>query len=234
MASFVCLAIALATGIGGHVLGADEPAPPRAATAHADASSPFRQLGTMLRVPSIGGADTRGANARVGAASVGAAEPTASRALPVEIQASDAAAEGPLAVQRQPLPAAPRAQFQIQALALATRPLAPGDRIAASVSFYYCEESAGGDFPRSDGGAFCGLVRDGSRVRPGMAACDYAYLGQRFRIEGDPTARTYVCGDTGSAIHGLARDIWFMDNRTGWLWQHVVGTSAVIEILPPE
>ncbi len=224
----MCLAIALTTGVSGQALGSDDPAPPRAA-AHADASSPFRQLGTLLRVPGIRGADARSADARASAA-----EPPVSRTLPVEVQASDAALEGPLAVQRQPLPAKPRPQLQVQALTLATRPLAPGDRVAAPVSFYYCEESAGGDFPRGDGGAFCGHVRDGSRVRPGMAACDYAYLGQRFRIEGDPTARVYVCGDTGSAVHGLHRDIWFMDNRSGWLWQRVVGSSVVIEILPPE
>ena len=65
-----------------------------------------------------------------------------------------------------------------------------------------------------------------------MAACDVAYLGQRFVIEGDPSGRTYVCADTGSAVHGLHRDIWFMSNREGWTWQQSVGEQAVIRILP--
>jgi hypothetical protein len=109
--------------------------------------------------------------------------------------------------------------------------LVPGDRTSVTLSFYYCEESAGG-FPAGDGGGFCGRGRDGSPVRSGMAACDFAYLGQRFRISGDPTGRVYVCADTGSAVHGLHRDIWFLDNRSGWGWQSQVGVTATIEVLP--
>ncbi len=75
-------------------------------------------------------------------------------------------------------------------------------------------------------------MRDGSVVRDGAAACDYDYLGQRFRIEGDPLKRTYFCADTGSAVHGLHRDIWFLDNGEGWRWQRQVGKTAVIEIVP--
>lgn len=114
---------------------------------------------------------------------------------------------------------------------LSTVRLVPGDRTRVTVSFYYCEESPGG-YPAGDGGGFCGRGRDGSAVRSGMAACDYAYLGQRFRIMGDPTARVYVCADTGSAVHGLHRDIWFLDNRSGWGWQGQVGATATIEVLP--
>ena len=73
---------------------------------------------------------------------------------------------------------------------------------------------------------------EGTRVAPGMAACDVAYLGQRFQIEGDPTGRTYLCADTGSAVHGLHRDIWFMSNRDGWHWQQSVGRHAFIRVLP--
>lgn len=109
-------------------------------------------------------------------------------------------------------------------------PLRTGDRPMVTVSFYYCEEIA--SYSSGDGGGFCGVARDGSRVRSGMAACDVAYLGQRFQIEGDPTGRTYLCGDTGSAVRGLHRDIWFMSNRDGWHWQQSVGGQAFIKILP--
>jgi hypothetical protein len=105
-----------------------------------------------------------------------------------------------------------------------------GDRVNATVTFYYCEDTTNGQ-RRGDGGGFCGTMRDGSPVYPGAAACDPAYLGQQFRIEGDPTERVYTCADTGGGIYGEHRDIWFMGNAEGWAWQQVVGTSAVIEIL---
>jgi 3D (Asp-Asp-Asp) domain-containing protein len=108
--------------------------------------------------------------------------------------------------------------------------LQAGDRVTVTVSYYYCEQVAGGYV--GDGGGFCGRMRDGNPVYPGAAACDYAHFGQRFRIEGDPTGRTYTCADTGSAVHGGHRDIWFLNNREGAEWQRVVGQVAVIEILP--
>ena len=110
----------------------------------------------------------------------------------------------------------------------ATPELGPGDRVVATVSFYYCTEDAG---PVGDGGAWCGIMRDGTSVYPGAAACDYDYLGQQFRIEGDPTGRIYTCNDTGSAVHGLHRDIWFRTNAEGWSWQRDVGRQVVIEIV---
>jgi hypothetical protein len=161
------------------------------------------------------------------AAALDAAPPiqyvVAERALPmtvvVDVPGSTGSPEGGLldVPSARVLPVAPR--------------LSPGDRPMVTLSFYYCEDS-GGVHERGDGGAFCGRMRDGTFVRPGAAACDVAYLGQRFRITGDPTGRTYYCGDTGSAVHGMHRDIWFLDNRSGWEWQSRVGRAAVIEILP--
>lgn len=112
----------------------------------------------------------------------------------------------------------------------ATPELRPGDRVLATVSFYYCVEGAG-PHPSGDGGNFCNAMRDGLVVYPGAAACDYAYLGQRFRIQGDPSRRVYECNDTGSAVHGLHRDIWFHTSDDGWHWQMVVGPRAVLEIV---
>lgn len=110
-------------------------------------------------------------------------------------------------------------------------PLRAGDRIGATLSYYYCE--AGRNAAVSgDGGGFCGFMRDGSVVRPGAAACDVTYLGQRFRIEGDPEQREYVCHDTGNLVHGLHRDIWFNVADDGADWMLKVGRLAVIEILP--
>ena len=111
--------------------------------------------------------------------------------------------------------------------------LAPtsGTRVDATLSFYYCRSGPSG---RSvgDGGRFCGLMRNGARVHSGAAACAARYLGQLFRIAGDPTGRTYTCTDTGSAVHGLHRDIWFDTADEGLRWQRAVGQHGVIEILP--
>jgi hypothetical protein len=142
-----------------------------------------------------------------------AISPAAAQASPTP----DAASEGTVRASREVAPG--------------TTDLVVGDRVRVTLSFYYCEEVSGG-FPAGDGGGFCGRGRDGSVVRSGMAACDVAYLGQKFQIVGDPTGRTYVCADTGSAVHGLHRDIWFLDNRSGWGWQSQVGASAMIEVMP--
>ncbi len=108
--------------------------------------------------------------------------------------------------------------------------LARGDRAIAPITFYYCERATPNS-PIGDGGNFCGHMRNGDTVYPGAAACDYTYLGQRFRIAGDPTGRSYTCTDTGSAVHGLHRDIWFQTSDEGVAWQHIVGRHAEIEIL---
>lgn len=110
-------------------------------------------------------------------------------------------------------------------------PLRAGDRIGVTLSYYYCEAGRNAAVI-GDGGGFCGHMRDGSVVRPGAAACDIAYLGQRFRIEGDPEQREYVCQDTGNLVHGLHRDIWFNVADDGADWVLKVGRQAVIQIQP--
>jgi hypothetical protein len=112
-----------------------------------------------------------------------------------------------------------------------TPDLLPGDRVRTTVSFYYCEHDPESVNPSGDGGGFCGTMRDGSTVYPGAAACSYAYLGQRFRILGDPTERIYRCADTGSAVDGQHRDIWFHTSDQGWNWLWATGATATIEVV---
>jgi 3D (Asp-Asp-Asp) domain-containing protein len=131
----------------------------------------------------------------------------------------------------KPLPTVSETTTRTLTAAATVPDLQAGDRLTVPVTFYYCEDSTSGQ-RRGDGGGFCGVMRDGTTVYSGAAACEYQYLGQRFRIEGDPTGRTYVCADTGSGIHGQHRDIWFMTNGEGWAWQQVVGRYAVIQVLP--
>lgn len=171
-----------------------------------------------------------------------AVEPTSVSVVPVNQQAllatrvddlevSDSAVvardEGP-----SPVEATTAQVVTVQAASPTDTPaLAVGDRVQATVSFYYCERGAS-RLHAGDGGKFCGIMRDGDVVYPGAAACAYEYLGQRFRIAGDPLAREYTCADTGSAVHGLHRDIWFMTSDEGWAWQLDVGQTATIEIVP--
>lgn len=128
--------------------------------------------------------------------------------------------------------AARREAVRLRAIELTVAPaLAPGTRVQATLSYYYCTAGASGRRV-GDGGGFCGQMRNGARVQSGAAACALRYLGQRFRIDGDPTGRTYTCEDTGSAVHGMHRDIWFHTADAGRDWAAVVGQRAVIEILP--
>ena len=137
----------------------------------------------------------------------------------------------PEAVARPPSIPLPNVQDPPQTLSLAASPpppLEPGDRVRITLSFYYCEYLGAA---LGDGGRFCGLMRDGTVVYSGAAACDIAYLGQIFRIAGDPTGRIYRCADTGSAIGGSHRDIWFQTNTGGWDWLQMGGDSVVVEVL---
>jgi len=208
--------IALAVGVGGflasaipgHALAAATPA----------ALFPEAPVTAALTASPVATADDRALGA---ALSVVPVQEQAFEATRVEATASP-----------EPRPAEDVVRAARTAPAAGTTPaLEPGDRVGASLSFYYCE--AGETIlSRGDGGGFCGAMRDGSVVYNGAAACDVAYLGQRFRIQGDPLGRIYRCADTGSAVHGLHRDIWFNSSDDGWAWQLKVGQAATIEIVP--
>ena len=112
-------------------------------------------------------------------------------------------------------------------------PSGPVVGIEATFSYFYCRQGtiAAGI---GDGGGFCGHMRNGEIVHPGAAACSQANFGQRFRVVGDPLDRVYTCTDTGSAVHGEHRDIWFENSDDGLNWIRQVGTRGRIEILPGE
>ena len=101
----------------------------------------------------------------------------------------------------------------------------------ATITYYYCAQ---GSNPQGigDGGGFCGAMASGAVVHDGAAACAREFLGQRFRIAGDPTGRVYSCADTGSAVGRENRDIWFADSDAGWEWWQAVGHRAEVEVLP--
>jgi len=55
-------------------------------------------------------------------------------------------------------------------------------------------------------------------VYEGAAACAAQNMCQRFKILGDPNGRIYTCTDTGSAVHGEHRDIFFHNSDDGYQW----------------
>lgn len=75
-------------------------------------------------------------------------------------------------------------------------------------------------------------MANGEQVLEGAAACGYGFaLGQRFRIENDPTLRDYVCADRGGgAWHWV--DIFFADAARGRTWIAQAGSYGTVRLLP--
>lgn len=102
----------------------------------------------------------------------------------------------------------------------------PGPQtMGANITFYACPP-------------FCGTMASGEKVFEGAAACGGALTrNQVFRIQGDPTVREYICKDTGHLGWNHV-DIFFENEGpidgsvegTGWWWQKLVGTYAVLEL----
>ncbi len=99
-----------------------------------------------------------------------------------------------------------------------------------SITYYFCVPT-GDERTHGDGGGYCGGMANGEVVHEGAAACRPGLIGQRFRIEGDPTGRIYECTDTGGSVLQDHRDIWFMNSADGYEWWLTVGERAFIEIV---
>lgn len=119
----------------------------------------------------------------------------------------------------------PRAAGPLYDVAAVAR-MVPGERSAAYLTYYYCTGGFVGD-----GGGFCGSAADGTPVQMGVAACDRAHHGQRFRVVGDPTGLVFRCADTGSGVAGQHRDIWFPTPSDAAAWFAHVGHSVMIQVL---
>ena len=101
----------------------------------------------------------------------------------------------------------------------------------ATISYYYCAQGSNAA-GIGDGGGFCGAMASGQTVYEGVAACAPGYMDEQFTIIGDPTGRTYTCADTGSAVAGEHRDIFFHNSDDAWAWWVQMGTNiATIEIV---
>jgi hypothetical protein len=119
-----------------------------------------------------------------------------------------------------PRPLAAAAPASFSSIPWQSSSLAPGTRIAASLTFYACI-----------GNGFCGNMANGVRVAEGYAACSYNMpFGTRFRVEGDPSGRVFTCADRG-ALGASHVDVFFYNAADGYAWQSMVGVSGTIVIL---
>lgn len=131
-------------------------------------------------------------------------------------------------------PGTPATPAAATATTVTSAPAAPaasaGERVEsyglAEIMYYYCADGTHGD-----GGGFCGYMANGSRVHAGAASCAAAYMGQRFRIAGDPDRRIYTCEDTGGGVHRAMRDIWFYSGTEAAAWWRQIGPTAEILVL---
>jgi 3D (Asp-Asp-Asp) domain-containing protein len=99
-------------------------------------------------------------------------------------------------------------------------PIAPGTRLSSVITFYACV-----------GDGFCGNTASGMPVSAGSAACSSNLpFGTRFRIEGDPTGRVFLCNDRG-ALASTWVDVWFYSVAEGRAWQSMVGNRGQIIIV---
>ena len=96
-----------------------------------------------------------------------------------------------------------------------------------ALTFFVCVGAPAGF---DDG--YCGRMANGQSVHNGAAACGYRFqLGDRFRIVGDSSARTYACEDRGLGAD-LWIDVWFYDYASGRAWRNQLPKYVTVEVLP--
>ena len=83
--------------------------------------------------------------------------------------------------------------------------------IAVYVTFYSCPP-------------YCGDPSGPLALAEGQAACDPAYMGRRFSLNGSE----YVCNDPGGAGWGAHVDLFFWGEAEGWANLHQYGTEGEI------
>ena len=84
-----------------------------------------------------------------------------------------------------------------------------GEEVVVWVTFYSCPP-------------YCNHPAGPLPLAEGQAACDRAYMGWRFWLNG----REYVCNDTGSAVRGPHVDLFFWEEAVGWQYLKTYGTTG--------
>jgi len=71
---------------------------------------------------------------------------------------------------------------------------------------------------------YCGDPSGPLPLGEGQAACDWAYMGRRFLLNG----QEWICNDTGGLVHGNHVDLFFWDANNGWAYLAQYGTRGVL------
>lgn len=101
-----------------------------------------------------------------------------------------------------------------------TTPVVAGT-LKVHLTFYVCQGAPPGQ-------SYCGTMASGNTVYEGAAACgDGMALGERFRIVGDPTRRTYTCEDRGAGPYWWV-DVFWYDYASGQPWRNQFGQDVEI------
>lgn len=97
----------------------------------------------------------------------------------------------------------------------------PTTPLTVHLTFYVCAGAPPGQ-------SYCGTMASGSTVYEGAAACGYGMaLGERFRIVGDPTGRTYTCEDRGAGPYWWI-DVFWYEYANGRPWRNQFGQDVEI------
>ena len=83
--------------------------------------------------------------------------------------------------------------------------------ISVWVTFYSCPP-------------YCGDPSGPLPLGEGQAACDPAYMGRRFALNGSK----YICNDTGNAVWGAHVDLFFWSEAEGWAYLAQYGTEGLL------
>ena len=71
---------------------------------------------------------------------------------------------------------------------------------------------------------YCGDPSGPLPLGEGQAACDWAYMGRRFTLNG----HEWICNDTGGLVHGNHVDLFFWDANNGWAYLAQYGTEGIL------
>ena len=71
---------------------------------------------------------------------------------------------------------------------------------------------------------YCGDPSGPLPLGEGQAACDWAYMGRRFTLNG----QEWICNDTGGLVHGNHVDLFFWDANNGWAYLAQYGTRGIL------
>ena len=94
---------------------------------------------------------------------------------------------------------------------LVPEPVWPDQEVAVYITIYSCPP-------------YCGDPSGPLPLGEGQAACDWAYMGRRFMLNG----QEWICNDSGGLVRGNHVDLFFWDVNNGWAYLAQYGTEGIL------